>query len=366
MTTPWPAVPLGECCDVLPGFAFDSTHFANEGSMPLVRIRDVVRGTTDTYYNGKFDEKYLVDNGDLLVGMDGQFNRARWQGGPALLNQRVCKVTSRTDVMNSDFLFYCLPIALKAIEDETPYVTVKHLSVPKLKSAALPYPPIEDQRRIASILDKADEVRAKRRATVETLRTVREAIFVKLFGDPVTNPMRWPEKPELGDIADITSGITKGRVIKKMDYKVRSVPYLAVSNVQDGHLNLDVVKEIEATDHEIEKFKLFSDDLLLTEGGDPDKLGRGTLWRSEIQECIHQNHIFRVRVRSEDFSPLFVSRLIGSERGKRYFLRSAKQTTGIASINKTQLSKFRLLRPPISLQEDLPDRWRLSNPLGNH
>jgi len=117
-------------------------------------------------------------------------------------------------------------------------------------------------------------------------------------------------------------------------------------------LNLTTVKTIEATASEITRYKLIKDDLLLTEGGDPDKLGRGTLWNDELPEGIHQNHIFRVRLTSPDLDPLFLNWLVGSQRGKKYFLRSAKQTTGIASINMTQLRGFPLLIPPLKLQRE--------------
>ena len=92
------------------------------------------------------------------------------------------------------------------------------------------------------------------------------------------------------------------------------------------------------------------DDLLLTEGGDPDKLGRGALWAGELPEAIHQNHVFRVRLKSADLNPVFLNWLVGSLRGKKYFLRAAKQTTGIASINMGQLKKFPLLLPPMAVQ----------------
>jgi type I restriction enzyme S subunit len=123
-----------------------------------------------------------------------------------------------------------------------------------------------------------------------------------------------------------------------------------VANVQDRRLKLDVVKSIAATESEIRKYRLVENDLLLTEGGDPDKLGRGALWDDSIKDCIHQNHVFRVRVTSEEIHPLYLNWLVGSARGKRYFLGAAKQTTGIASINMSQLRRFPLLVPPQKLQ----------------
>ena len=210
-------------------------------------------------------------------------------------------------------------------------------------------PPLPEQRRIAAILDQADALRAKRREALAQLDRLAQSVFVEMFGDPVSNPMNWPESHVLGDVAEIVSGITKGRKISSS--ATRSVPYLAVANVQDKALNLAVVKEIEATEDEISRYALKKNDLLLTEGGDPDKLGRGTLWNDELPECIHQNHVFRVRLTHGEVHPLFLNWLVGSQRGKKYFLRSAKQTTGIASINMTQLRGFPLFMPPLAMQE---------------
>lgn len=212
----------------------------------------------------------------------------------------------------------------------------------------IPVPPIDEQRRIAAILDKADALRRRRKRTLELIDRAAELIFSEMFGDQVNNPRSKKRTERLGCLAEIVSGITKGRKVNGSP--TRSVPYLAVANVQDKRLNLDVVKTIDATEDEIRRYRLHMNDLLLTEGGDPDKLGRGTLWRQEIDEAIHQNHIFRVRLTSTEILPIYLMWLIGSPYGKAYFLRSAKQTTGIASINKTQLSDFPVIVPPIELQ----------------
>lgn len=151
----------------------------------------------------------------------------------------------------------------------------------------------------------------------------------------------------LAEIASVTSGITKGR---RTAGATKPVPYLAVSNVQAGHLRLDVVKEIEATSAEIERFALEDGDLVLTEGGDPDKLGRGTVWRRELPLCLHQNHIFRVRLTKGQVSPDYLARYMASSQARSYFRRSAKQTTGIASINMTQLKALPVGVPQLDEQ----------------
>lgn len=221
----------------------------------------------------------------------------------------------------------------------------------------VPVPPIPEQRRIAAILDQAEALRAKRRAALAKLDALAQSIFIEMFGDPVVNPMKWPDTTPLGDVADIASGITIGRNLNGLT--TREVPYLAVVNVQDREIRLDVLKTTEATEVEIAKFRLQKNDLLLTEGGDPDKLGRGSLWHGEMAECIHQNHVFRVRLTSREVHPLFLNWLVGSRRGKTYFFKSAKQTTGIASINMTQLRGFPLLLPPMTLQQRFAEQMDL-------
>jgi type I restriction enzyme, S subunit len=158
----------------------------------------------------------------------------------------------------------------------------------------------------------------------------------------------------LADVAEIASGITLGRKTKETD--LVDVPYLRVANVQDGHLSVDHLKTVPASRREIQKWALRDGDLLLTEGGDLDKLGRGACWREQVPLCIHQNHIFRVRFQSDRYDPDFVSFQMGSPYGKAYFLSHAKKTTGIASINQRVLGRFPLISPPLAEQRRVADR----------
>jgi type I restriction enzyme S subunit len=160
----------------------------------------------------------------------------------------------------------------------------------------------------------------------------------------------------LRDVADIAAGITLGR--KTKDTPLTTVPYLRVANVQDGQLALTDVKTIMATPREIEKLRLRKGDLLLTEGGDLDKLGRGACWHEQMPVCIHQNHIFRVRLPDDAYDHEFVSLQVGSPYGKAYFLAHAKKTTGIASINQQVLGSFPLLSPDKREQKAITKRLK--------
>ena len=218
-----------------------------------------------------------------------------------------------------------------------------------LQKVEVIYPRLDEQRRIAAVLDKISGLIAKRREQLCKLDELVKARFVEMFGDPALNPMDWPTY-HLADMADIVSGITKGRKTKEQD--LIEVPYMAVSNVKDGYIDWTTIKTILATQSEIDQYRLLPDDVLMTEGGDPDKLGRGAIIQKPLENCIHQNHIFRVRLNENMILPVYFAEFLQHQKAKQYFLRCAKQTTGIASINMAQLKGLPTLVPPRALQMD--------------
>lgn len=155
---------------------------------------------------------------------------------------------------------------------------------------------------------------------------------------------------KLKKVAEIQTGLAKGKKnIKDPIY----MPYLRVANVQDGFLDLTEVKKIKVSRDKVSRYSLKEGDVLLTEGGDFDKLGRGTIWKNEISNCLHQNHIFVVRTDRERLLPYFLSALTSSEYGRHYFVLSSKQSTNLASINSTQLKSFPVILPPLPEQRKI-------------
>ncbi|MGH2583531.1 MAG: hypothetical protein ACRDJE_01310 [Dehalococcoidia bacterium] len=152
----------------------------------------------------------------------------------------------------------------------------------------------------------------------------------------------------LAEIAELKGGITKGQQ-RKPGETLRPVPYLRVANVQRGYLDLTDVRTIEATDAEVRGLALRPGDILFNEGGDRDKLGRGWVWRGELDECIHQNHVFRARLYDQSIAPKFVSWYANSV-AQSYFFNEGKQTTNLASINLTKLGALPLPIPPTTAQ----------------
>jgi type I restriction enzyme, S subunit len=164
---------------------------------------------------------------------------------------------------------------------------------------------------------------------------------------PYSLPNGW-EWSRFEDIVDISSGVTKGRKLNGKEMVL--LPYLRVANVQRGYLDLNVIKDIEIAKDEIERFELKERDLLITEGGDWDKVGRTAIWKSEISLCIHQNHIFKARRLLMKQNEQWIEKYMNSSVARTYFANASKQTTNLASINKTQLRGCPIPLPPLAEQ----------------
>ena len=226
-----------------------------------------------------------------------------------------------------------------------------NLSLTDVGNLEIPLPEYAEQESVSRNLEKLQTCISARRAQLSKLDELVKCRFVELFGDMIYNPNKW-EKKALQSVADIVSGITKGRKIS--DTKLIEVPYMSVCNVKDGYIDWTNLKTILATNKEIEQYRILANDVLMTEGGDPDKVGRGAIISSPPSNCIHQNHIFRVRL-SEEVEAIYFEQYLQQPKARQYFYRSAKQTTGIASINMSQLKAMPVLLPPLALQEQFAD-----------
>jgi len=232
-----------------------------------------------------------------------------------------------------------------------------------------PLPSSDEQSAIVRFISHSDQglnalIRAKRRL-IELLNEQKRAIVnsavtrginpnatLKPTGIPWLGdiPKHWELIP-LKFVSEIRSGITLGK--KYANLNLREYPYLRVANVQAGHLNLKTVKTVRLPDEEVKRSLLQVGDVLMTEGGDPDKLGRGCVWQGEVTPCLHQNHVFAVRANRKRLRPQFLAALLTSNHAQNYFLLTAKQTTNLASTNKSTIGRFRLLLPSTIEQDEI-------------
>jgi type I restriction enzyme S subunit len=237
----------------------------------------------------------------------------------------------------------------------------------------IPRPPLDDQRTIAEFLDREmarlDSLISEKERLLTLLAEKRQTLITQavMGGLNLTAPLRdsglsWLGKiPEhwqvirLKFLAEVRTGVAKGRNFGNATTIL--VPYLRVANVQDGYLNLSDVAEIEILPEELEAFSLKKGDVLMNEGGDADKLGRGAVWDGSINPCIHQNHVFAVRCRK--VWPEWLTTYTGSENAKYYFESRAKRTTNLASISATNIQELPVVMPPKSEQRTIVEHVQI-------
>ena len=216
-----------------------------------------------------------------------------------------------------------------------------------LMSMRVPHPPLEEQRRIVDILNRAARIETLRRRTAERLREFVPALFVKMFGDPAKNPMCWPHS-RIGDVCDVQGGV---QVTKKRSVYPLEAPYLRVANVLRDRLALDDIKLIRLTETELLRTRLRQGDLLIVEGhGNAAEIGRAAVWGGQIRTCVHQNHLIRARPDRSQLEPGFAAAYLNSSSGRQYLLRRAKTTSGLNTITTSDVKGCAVLLPHVGLQ----------------
>ncbi len=249
---------IGNYIKIQSGFAFDSKKFNEEDGFPLIRIRDIKKNNTKTKYNGDYNKDYIVNNGCLLIGMDGEFNRCIWTGGEALLNQRVCNIKTQNDNLNLKYLYYLIQKPLKDIEKDTFAITVKHISAKQISKIKIPFPSIEKQNQIAGELDGYQKI-------IEGCRQVIENHKPSIDID-----QNW-EMVELNQVANFKRGPFGGS-LKKEIFKTKG--YLVYE--QYHAINDDYSKERYFIDEnkfeEMKGFAVKENDLIISCSGTMGKI----------------------------------------------------------------------------------------------
>ena len=215
------------------------------------------------------------------------------------------------------------------------------ISRKNLQSIQIPLPPLPEQKRIAAILDKICEMKRNAEARLQKLDLLVKARFVELFGDGKSPAQR------LGDIAEITGGLTKNGKRKSLPLKYK---YLRVANVFFNRLDLSDVQEIGVEEAEVSKALLKKDDLLFVEGnGSIEQVGRVALWSGEIDPCLHQNHLIKARF-SAGIIPQYALFFFMNEVGRQQIKECAVSTTGLHTLSTGKVANLRIPLPPLALQ----------------
>ncbi len=358
-------------------------------------------------------DKYLLRDGDIVISRAGSVGYSYLLSNPERAVFASYLIRFKPIGVNGRYIAYFLqsPSYWQSISDNSSGIAIPNVNASKLKTIEIPVAPLPEQERIveaieaqlsrieagvasvrnaqralrrykASVLnaactgqllpqDSTDEpaalllerILAERRQQWETEQREKYAAqgkpLPKGWQDKYPAPAApdttsLPDLPQgwvwanLDTLGEVRNGVTKGK--RYADKQTIQVPYLRVANVQDNYLDLSNIKDIEIGFDELEKYRLQDNDILFNEGGDRDKLGRGYIWKSQIQDCVHQNHVYSVRLYSVSVLPTWINYVRQVNYAKDYFWKFASQTVNLASINATNLRGLPIPLPSLAEQ----------------
>jgi type I restriction enzyme M protein len=296
-------------------------------------VRDIKPSRTETTYNGEYDPAYLVEDGELLVGMDGEFNSTLWSGGPALLNQRVCKLHSFENVLK-EYVARLLPVKLKETEDATYAVTVKHISAKQIKALEIPLPPLEVQREIVAEIEGYQKVIDGARSVIENYRP-----HIPIDpASPVTS---------LGNLASFKNGLNFT--------KDEAGHAIAIVGVGDFQNNLTVpvgrLSNVMIADKISDEYLLHGGDILFVRSnGNPDLVGRSMLVPDGIGRATFSGFTIRARMTSQETSSRYLTHFFKSAdfAGK---MKTVGQGASIRNLSQGILDGLQIPLPPLEIQQ---------------
>ena len=346
---------LGELCDVSIG----RTPRRNQsrywgGPHPWATIRDLndrtLMDTEQGITEAALDEVMPkpVKPKTLLFSFKLSIGKMALAGRTMHHNEAIAALPIRDPtVLDQEFLFYALKARTHAI-DANHAVLGKVLNKRKVEEIQIPLPPLEEQRRIVGILNRAAKIEQQRAQAAERLREFIPALFIRMFGDPVENPMGWAVRV----LEEICISARYG-TSKKASEHVSGIPILRMGNVTyDGYLDCDSknLKYAELKDSEIEKYALHSGDILFNRTNSKDLVGKTGIWDGRF-EAVPASYFIRLRVDQAVIHPTYLWAYMNSSAVKRRLFEMARGAIGQANINAKELKSMPLPVPPIGLQQ---------------
>lgn len=361
----WTRTTLGDLGDVIRGVSYKKDQVRNEpapGFVPLLRATNIGDELSfeDVVYVPREVVKpaQMLEVGDVVIAASSGSLRvvgkaARVRGAWVGTFGAFCAVfRAKAGVVDRDYLgwFMASPAYRNRVSQLAAGNNINNLKRDHILSMPMPLPPMGEQQQIAADLNdlmlRSDEGCAALARALAAVVPYRNACLAEAF------PVDAPTSP-LGDVAFVQSGIAKGR---SKDSDVVETPYIRTANVQALCLDLSEVKTLRVTPEQRTKHLLQPDDVLVLEGGDADKVGRGWLWSGEVAHCLHQNHVFAVRPNPEIVLPRYLAYFINAPQARHYFLSVANQVVNLASINKRNLKALPVPVPPLGKQRETVQR----------
>ncbi|MEE9705892.1 restriction endonuclease subunit S [Aeromonas veronii] len=359
----WKSYPLSEVCRKQISYGIVQTGDDLPNGIPCLRVVDLTKAVMCASDMIKTSEeihhaykKTILEEGEIVMALRGEVGLVKSIDSSlsgANITRGLARISAKKSVVYPEFLFWELrsPKFRSDLMRRVGGSALQEISLTELRQVRTLIPPLVEQKKIAKILSTWDRAISTTEQLLANSQQQKKALMQQLLTGKkrLSDDKEWQKMP-LEQVAEIRTGVAKGKTGLKDPV---NVPYLRVANVQDGYINLDEIKEIEIERDKMERFSLKKGDVLMNEGGDFDKLGRGDVWQGQIVPCLHQNHVFAVRPDPEVMDSFFLAALAASNYGKTYFLSCAKRSTNLASINSTQLKKFPVLVPSLKEQKKI-------------
>ena len=293
------------------------------------------------------DRGRLLPEGAVLLCCIGSLGKTGIAGVPLISNQQINAIIFDPIQVDARYGYHAARSLTPLLEHFAPSTTVKIVKKSAFAEFQIPLPPLAEQKRIAVILDAADALRAKRREALDQLDNLLQSTFLDMFGDPVTNPMGW-EVTTVSRIGNVQGGL---QVTSKRRSLPIERPYLRVANVFRGFLKLDEIKTIRLTESELLRTSLHYEDILIVEGhGNKAEIGRCARWDGSIDQCVHQNHLIRLRCDRSKASPIYVENFINSPGGRRSLVGTSRTTSGLNTISVSKVGGSEIQLPSLDRQ----------------
>lgn len=345
----WPRIPLGQLVEIQNGAPWKSKYFNEKNGVPLIRIRDVTTGSTDTYYSGPIDDNYWIEPGDILIGMDGDFNIRVWNSDRGLLNQRVCKITPDERYLLRGYLVHILPGYLQLINEETHSVTVKHLSSRTIGEIPIPLPSLPEQYRIVAKLDSLCARSVRARQELDRVPILLKRYKQSLLNETFLNA-DGAKQIAIGDL--IADGPQNGLYLPKSHYGA-GTPILRIENYGfEGTEPIAMWSRVKIESGIATKYSLTPGDIVINRVNSPSHLGKSLLVLDIHTPAVFESNMMRMRV-SDKVQPEYLQLFLGSELGRRRLIADAKWAVNQASINQGDVCKTAVPVPSLSTQSKM-------------
>lgn len=356
-------VPLGEVVKIRYGYSFPASDFSDKG-IPAIRMSDLQEYVVDTTYAARVPEYYWdklegyrIFKGDLIIGMSGSVGKLGIYNDdkPALQNQRVgVFVIKSPNRIDKDYLKYFAFTLEEKLLEISKGVAVKNVSAEEIESFRLPLPPLTEQKRIASLLARADRLRTLRRTAHDLCESLLQSVFLEMFGDPKTNSKKF-DIESLEDV--LASSPQNGLYVPEEQYEPKDskngVEMVHMSDAFYGKVERGSIKRVKISEKDIQKYSINHNDLLVARRSlNFEGAAKPCLIPESDEPLVFESSMIRVTADQSKLLPIYLYYYLSNERAKQAHILKYVTKSTISGINQDGLKQIEVILPPLNLQEE--------------